>query len=1010
MRQLSFASVILTVVLTALISASGALLFLAYQGSQKALQAEIKLIHERDAHLLQRMADEYQSGIGRLTAEIATRNDIRSSLLAGDMLTIDMVLTENLHSASGQQMDAMVIASDDDQKVVVNNSSLLGLDLPLQDYTSPGFSGRNWDTLALRHKGTTYHFIRFQAPVISPRLGEVIGSIYTFVLLNDNFWLLSESLSISGASAAALMTSEQLLGIVESDELSREALLSPLREQPIETLPRGTKQAHHLRLGNKQFDLRLYKADHSLETLSRTYNHNLWAGAVMVIAIAMLVMLLLRSMTNRSLVRLTRYAELAPKEASTPAFPTDRFTEFNQLGKQIEAMLKDIRAQENQLDAIFHHTPSAMFLKSLDLRYLTVNHQFEEIFGQQGISAIGQDDYHVFPTDEANLVRESDRKILSTQQTQQNEYKLTTRQGQRHFLSTKFPLIDDQGMIYGIGGITTDITDKVAAEQEAQITQMVFEAAAEAILIINPQGPVITNSSFSRITGLEESKAEGFVIAMFRDHPEIEMALHESGRWQGESIRRRADGEPLPVWISISSVDSSDQHTRYVAVFSDISELKAAERKLEKLAHYDTLTNLPNRTLFYDRIESSLARSIRNGKKTALLFLNLDRFKHVNDNYGHQAGDQMLIESAQRISQHIRPGDTVSRLGGDEFTVILSDLDSTDGVQDIARRIQQSLKLPYRLHGRDLFTSASIGIAVFPDDGKSTQTLLKHANTAMFHVKEQGRNDIMFFDKELNAQAEARIQLESSLRKAINSDALFPVFQPRFHISGQQVLSAEALIRWQHPSRGMIPPSEFIPLAESSGLIVELGRMMLEKACAAAQRWNQLSKKPVSVSVNLSARQLHDPGLLDDIRIALEQSGLDPALLELEITETMVIQDMDMVINRLDSIRQLGVNLSVDDFGTGYSSLIYLKRLPVSTVKIDKSFIDDVPGTDDGENLIKAVISMSHSLNLKVVAEGVEHTDQLTFLRQHQCDEVQGFLLAKPDSAERLEALLSEMP
>lgn len=1008
MRQFSFSTVILTVVFTALACVSGSLLYLANQSSQAALKEEIKLSYSQDAQLLRRIVSDYLSTIGQLTIEISTRNDIRSSLMSDDTMTISMVLSENLLSSSNQQVDAVVITSNSIDPIQINGSVLYGIDVPLTENIDSNWNNNSWESFTLKKEGVAYEFAHYQTPLISPQLGEVIGTIHSYILLNDNFSLLSESLEVTGATAIAISSGNLTLGSVLPEEIAESDFSSFNPERPIQHLEYGSKQLHEIPIGDKTYFFQLFKTGKSNKLLAEAYNNTLWSGMVLIIIIAILAMLLIRHMTNRSLKSLTNYAEQAPHDSSPSSYSEDSFLEFNKVGHQIETMVRDIREQENQLESILRHTPSAIFMKSLDLSYLMVNNQFSELFSDQNpLSLIGKNDYAIFSQEEADAIRETDMQVLYQKQTVQSELVLSSSEGRKTFLSTKFPLVDETGELYGIGGITTDITEKLKAEKEAKITQLVFDAAAEAILIIKPEGEVITNDSFTLITGFNDDQAKSFANQLFSEHPEIERSISNSGQWQGESLRRKENGEILPIWMSISTIQDASNEQSYVVVFSDISQLKEAERKLEKFAHYDNLTNLPNRSLFYDRIESALARSARSGKKTALLYINIDHFKQINDSIGHQAGDLLLIEAAKRINSQIRPGDTVARLGGDEFTVILSELDDADGVQDIARRIQLEMRQPTLLGGKDVNTSASIGIAIFPDDGLEAEQLIKHADTAMYHVKQSGRNDIMFFDKNLNAYAEARIQLENNLKKALYSDELFVVYQPRFSIDGREIISAEALLRWSHQSKGMIPPSEFIPLAESSGLIIEIGQMVLHKACDAAANWNNKSQKAISVSVNLSARQLHDSNILSDIENALNASGLDPSLLELEITETMVIEDMDLVIARLDAIRKIGVRISVDDFGTGYSSLIYLKRLPVSTVKIDKSFIDDVPGTTDGENLIKAVISMSHSLNLSVVAEGVETKEQLDFLAEYNCDEIQGFLLGKPDSEQALEERLS---
>lgn len=1008
MKQLPYSSVILTIVLSALICVSGTMLYQAYHGSQQALQEEIRLTHSYDEKLLQRVIDTYLHQINQITKDLASRTEIQTSLQNRDVATTATLLTESIYSSPKIQMDALAIRTSNGNHLLIHNSSLQSLEIDLQEQIPLYGSAMNGqDLLRINQSDQTFHFVRFQAPIVSSELGEVIGVVYAFILLNDNYLMLSQALDITGAEAISLHQDKQLISAVGDIQEIINSTQTSASDDVIIATDKGTLQAHGISVASQPFKITLHKANTSLETLSQAYNKSLREGIILVVIIAIATMLLIRFLTNRSLTRLINYAERAPAAQSTPVFENDRFIEFDQLGTQIESMLRDIREQESQLDAIFHNTPSAMFLKSTSFEYLMVNGRFNDLFLGPGHSAIGQDDFNILPPQEAELIRDSDQQVLDSRQTLQSEYMLTTTLGPRTFLSTKFPMINDRNELYAIGGITTDITDKVIAKREAEVTQHVFESAAEAILIYNPNGEVITNPSFDRITGLNNAKARSFALAILKDHPEIDSTLAETGRWQGESIRRKPDGEMLPIWLSISALKSPHSEQSYVAVFSDITKLKEAEQQLERLAHYDSLTNLPNRILFYDRLTSALARSQRNNQKTSLLFIDIDRFKQINDSYGHHIGDKLLVESAKRIETHIRPEDTVCRLGGDEFTVILNDLEGTNPVQDIARRIYKSLREPFQFENSEIFTSASIGIAMYPDDAETAEILLKHADTAMYHAKENVKNDIAFFDKELNQQAEARALLEGSLKVALNTDQLFLVFQPRFHISASKILSAEALLRWKHPTHGFISPSEFIPLAESSGLIVELGRWVLMQACTAAQKWNAYSEHSVPVSVNLSARQLHDPDILVDIENALNQTGLDPSLLELEITETMVIWDMDTVISRLEAIRSIGVNLSVDDFGTGYSSLIYLKRLPVSTVKIDKSFIDDVPGTNDSENLVKAIISMSHSLGLQVVAEGVETDQQLTFLTDHHCDEIQGYLLAKPDTAKQLESLLS---
>lgn len=1006
-RNLRFSTVILSIVLAALLLLSSSLLFLAYQGSQTALSAEKQLTYQQDKLTIERLFNVQRRSINTQAEEIARRYDIRSSLLAQDYLTISMLLSESIRSEANSQIDMLLVEAEGMPAALIKNSSVFDLNFQPQNISKLTSSSRRWDIVKLTLQDKTYVFQRLVIPVISTELGEVMGTLSAYTLLNDNLALLSQLREATGAAYIELThKQEPLARFIEDSLATRNGMRTTLAQ--LSKQGNGSIQTHTLNLEGDHFDLTLYKPGNSQNVLQSAYNRYLWTGFILALLLSLAVMLVIRTLTRRSLAQLLNYTNQVTNQDASIAFQAGAFIEFNRVGQQLEAMLSHIKVRELKLDAIFTYAPSLMFIKGTDLKYQVANPKIADLLGLEPSMIVGCSDFDIFPPELAATLRETDQQVLTTQAPLQFEYNLKVRGQKRHFLSTKFPLINEHGTLYAIGGIATEITDKITAKAEAQITDLVFEAAAEAIIVMNAEGKVITNSSFSRMTGYSSRRARAFAKHLLNDHPDIEISLQNSGRWQGESLRRRANGEPLPIWASISLISGADGGKSYIAVFSDISELKAAERKLEQLAHYDPLTGLPNRTLFYDRFASSLGRSARHKRHTALLFIDLDRFKPINDMHGHQTGDAVLIEVARRIQKHIRPDDTLSRLGGDEFTVILDGLDACEKVQLIAQRILQELKAPIMLGDKQLDLSASIGIALYPKDGLDAQTLLKHADTAMYHVKERGRNAFMFFDEALNVQAQAHRQLEEDLNRAVHTSQLFLVFQPRFHIDGQQILSAEALIRWQHPSQGIIPPNHFIPLAEESNLIVEIGRDVLLQACQAAAHWNRFSHRPVPVSVNLSARQLHDAQLLNDIRQALYSSGLEPALLELEITETMVIEDMEHVITTLQEIRTLGVSLSVDDFGTGYSSLIYLKRLPVNTVKIDRSFIDDVPGNEDGESLVEAIISMSHTLKLNVVAEGVETSAQLDFLRAKQCDEVQGFLLGKPGDISKIQLLVAQ--
>jgi diguanylate cyclase (GGDEF)-like protein/PAS domain S-box-containing protein len=464
----------------------------------------------------------------------------------------------------------------------------------------------------------------------------------------------------------------------------------------------------------------------------------------------------------------------------------------------------------------------------------------------------------------------------------------------------------------------------------------------------------------------------------------------------------RRDG--TTVWVSLANslVRASDGAPRYfIAVIQDISEnkraseaLKESEEQFRKLAHYDILTALPNRALFYDRLGHAIAQAKRNGWVLAVLFIDVDRFKHVNDTFGHAAGDLLLKQVSERLGDCVRSDDTVGRLSGDEFAIVLSRLAAPEDAATVAKKVVEKLNTPFQLEGAELFVTASIGITVFPTDSKDQDTLIRNADVAMYRAKDRGRNNYQFYTPEMNRRTREMLNMEGELRRALERDELVLHYQPKVSIAARQVTGVEALLRWRHPERGLVPPDDFIPLLEETGLIVQAGEWVLKAVCAQLKTWQREGTGVLPVAINLSARQFLSPTLGDTIRLALEESGVRPGLLEVEITESSIMSDAAEATRTLEYLEALGVRSAIDDFGTGYSSLTYLKRFPLRALKIDGSFVRDVTTDPDDAAIIRAVISMAHSLGLKVIAEGVETEAQLEFLMRERCDEVQGFLFS----------------
>lgn len=552
-----------------------------------------------------------------------------------------------------------------------------------------------------------------------------------------------------------------------------------------------------------------------------------------------------------------------------------------------------------------------------------------------------------------------------------------------------------------------------------RLAATVFEAASEGIVIFDPDYNILTvNQAFSRVTGYGQEDMVGRKvtdIASSRDarrhFQAIHQALEQTGYWQGELVETRKNGELYPQWLQLSVVrDGAGNMSHIVGFFADLSARRESEERMRYLTHFDELTGLANRSLFKERLREANQRVRQGGRSLALLHINLDRFKLLNDSLGHEVADQLLKQVSRRLGSALPEADTIARLSGDEFAVLFDSYGNLSSLARVTGRLLAKLRTPIVVAGHELVVSASVGISLLPDSAREIPALVSQANIAMQHAKHLGGNNFQFFTESLQASTLERLQLEIQLRKAIEDRQLEVFYQPKLSLASRRLDAAEALVRWRHPERGMVPPGDFISLAEETGLIVSIGEIVLREACRQACEWQNQGLEPIRVSVNLSVHQLRQGKLVSLVRQVLEETGLAPQWLELELTESQLLDSVDHIIATFQQLRELGVKLAIDDFGTGYSSLSYLKRFPVDYVKIDQAFIRGLgEGTEDAA-ITRAIIAMAHSLGLKVVAEGVETQAQLDFLRSNDCDEVQGYLISRPIEASVLADLLKAEP
>lgn len=553
------------------------------------------------------------------------------------------------------------------------------------------------------------------------------------------------------------------------------------------------------------------------------------------------------------------------------------------------------------------------------------------------------------------------------------------------------------------------------AEGQVKLYGTVFTNAAEGMVITDAEARILAvNPAFSTITGYARGDVLGRTPAMLNSgrqgkefYQKMWKDLTGHGTWQGEIWNRRKDGDFYPEWLSVAAVrDEAGRTTHYIGVFTDISERKRNEARIHHLAHHDALTGLPNRLLLEDRIDQAMLGARRNKRSMALIFVDLDRFKNINDTLGHEIGDVLLIEAAQRGLSVLRDTDTLSRLGGDEFVVVLSDIESRQDAMFVARKLLAALCQPYLLAGHELTVSASAGIALYPEDGQNTSELLRKADAAMYRAKEEGRNTFRFFSSEMNTASLGELLLENDLFGALERDELEMHYQPKIDAATGELAGAEALMRWRHREQGMIPPSRFIPLAEENGLIKSFGEWAIKSVCAQQRAWLEAGLLVVPVAVNISAQQFSQQDLPQLVAHALADHGLPPQLLDLELTESMLMHDSRRATEVLQTLRNMHIHVSIDDFGTGYSSLSYLRQFPAQSVKIDRSFVSEINEAGEAVPLAAAIIAMAHELGLTVIAEGVETEAQQGYLRRHACDQLQGFLFGRPMPVAEFGALL----
>jgi diguanylate cyclase (GGDEF)-like protein/PAS domain S-box-containing protein len=682
--------------------------------------------------------------------------------------------------------------------------------------------------------------------------------------------------------------------------------------------------------------------------------------------------------------------------------------------KRIESVLQE---SEQKLRAIADNVKTVMFLKDLGGRYLYVNRQYEKLFHVTNEVMDGKTDYDIFPRNLADAFVANDHIVVQTEQSIEVEEQVLQDDGLHTYISVKLPIRNADGEIYAVCGIATDITERKLAEADLRIAASAFESQ-ESMMITDAQTRILrVNQAFTDCTGYAVEEVVGKTPRVLKsgrhDAEFFRMmwdSIHTTGGWQGEIWDRRKNGETYLKWLTVSSVKGEDGVVcNYIGTHHDITERKLAEEKIAELAFFDPLTRLPNRTLLMDRLRQTMTGGSRTGTHGALLFIDLDQFKTLNDTLGHDTGDLLLQQVAIRLNACVRRGDTVARLGGDEFVVVLDNLgeskdEAATHTKVLGEKILVALGQTYQLGIVEHRITASIGATLFFGQQVTIDELLKQADLAMYKAKETGRNALRFFDPAMQIIILERASLEKSLRIALHENQFVLHYQAQVEGECRRVIGAEALVRWIHPEQGLMPPNYFIPLAEDTGLILPIGLWVLETACAQLVNWsNRPSLAHLDLAVNISANQLHEPDFVDQVKAVLTRTGANPKRLKLELTESLLVTDIEGVIAKMASLKALGVGFSLDDFGTGYSSLSYLKRLRLDQLKIDRSFVEHILTDANDAAIAKMLIALAASLNLAVIAEGVEVDAQRAFLADLGCNLYQGYLFSRPLPIEAFE-------
>ncbi|WP_022851842.1 EAL domain-containing protein [Limisalsivibrio acetivorans] len=993
--------------------------------SSVAVRQELLKILQRNHGIIKIILKEEIESTSKILKDIRfSLRDVLELQEMSDTSELKRKLVDFYDSALGDSADILIYSSVDG-KTIIDASSPFFDTSPVVRYVAQGNVSEDGESTIhaapLTDREGYLHVILGGIQSVEEESGRVLGHIYTGRILNGNSGLLINAAQDAGIDASAFVWQGQMVASHSSIENPARAV-EVCRNGGIEDLEGSViGYCQRLSINGSEAPLFVYQElpDSSLSYLRKGILKRAFTIVLIIVCMTLITVYIFQRVMKRSVNSLVDYAHEVSNLRYLKPFEPTAIKEFNTVAAALEELNHNLRETEAYLGNFMNFAKAPLIAWDADNNIVLYNKSMEALTGIQTEDAMGRGIEVIFPCLTGEKLKELLANSVRNTEPLSNFESIVKNigTGELRYILWSLSNVKDEEKVYGVVLQGIDITDRKSSEEKLLLASKVFENTIEAIYITNTKGIVLSiNSAFTSITGYSEEEALGSRTSILKSgrhtssfYREMWEKLRRDGKWQGEIWNRRKNGELYPALLNISSITDGDGRvTHYIGVMHDITERKKYEEQIKYQAHYDPLTSLPNRYLFHDRLGMAIGRAKRNGTFIGLLTLDMDRFKNVNDTLGHNIGDILLQKIGERILNTVGESMTVSRLGGDEYTVIIEDITDKGRAVTISHNIMRQLEKPFHVDEYELFLKSSAGLSFYPEDGEDIFILVKNADAAMYRAKSKGRGMLQVYTTDFNDKAKEHLMIETKLNRALDHDEFRIHYQPKINLKTMELVGMEALIRWENPELGKVYPDQFIPIAEETGLIIPIGHWVLKKACEDLKRWHSMGFTGLNLAVNLSMKQFNQKDLYSSVKDVVDDIGIDPSMLEMEITESMIMEDPARTREILDKLHSVGLTFAIDDFGTGFSSIGYLTEIPIDTLKIDKSFIMNIENDEDSRAIVRTVVQLAHNLNISVVAEGVESAEHVRLLNEMECELAQGYFFSRPVPADEFEEFLSE--